>query len=584
MKLLPILLASACSALFLLPARSDTAVGEVSLDSWKATLPFYFVYNGKESSSFLSSWQEKEETLPSPGGQLHRFTFTDPTTHLRAVADVRTFTDFDAIDWVLNFTNDGPSDTPIIENVQPLQWTFTCKNPTPTAHLAYGSNAHDDDFRPFDVPLTAGMSSQHVSTNYSSAQRMPYFNLEDSKQGIIGAIGWSGAWQATFTRDKTAPTVGITAGMRATHFLLHPGETVRTPRIVLLNWKGDDWQAAQNLWRRMALTYYSPRDKAGKIVQAPLSYGTWGAEPIADKLAAVKMLHDHRVPLDNYWIDAAWMGTSPDWMSQRGSYTPNPKYYPDGMKPLGDNLKDNGYGFLLWFCVESADGGSELFTQHPDWYTRSPAPGAVARFDNPEVAKGLTDTYSKYIQDYGVTWLRQDFDVEIEKFWQAWDTPDRVGISEMKYITGLYKFWDDLRAQNPGLQIDNCCSGGRRLDIEATSRSINLWRSDYCARPFPPVGGPIDHAGDDPLGAAERGRLQRSRSRNAERRCEPALCPAQLLQCGLHLRWRSHRSGHAKIGGRRIPRTSALFPGRLLFVDRLQRRSDPLVFAATRSA
>ena len=38
--------------------------------------------------------------------------------------------------------------------------------------------------------------------------------------------------------------------------------------------------------------------------------------------------------------------------------------------------------------------------------------------------------------------------------------------------------WDELRARHPGLWIDNCASGGRRIDIEMCSRSVPLWRSD----------------------------------------------------------------------------------------------------------
>ena len=51
-------------------------------------------------------------------------------------------------------------------------------------------------------------------------------------------------------------------------------------------------------------------------------------------------------------------------------------------------------------------------------------------------------------------------------------------ITEMKHVEGLYAFWDALMARNPGLTIDNCASGGRRIDIESCSRSYPLWRSD----------------------------------------------------------------------------------------------------------
>jgi alpha-galactosidase len=45
---------------------------------------------------------------------------------------------------------------------------------------------------------------------------------------------------------------------------------------------------------------------------------------------------------------------------------------------------------------------------------------------------------------------------------------------------------DDLRTRHPGLMIDNCASGGRRIDIETCSRSIPLWHSDMqCEGPRP---------------------------------------------------------------------------------------------------
>jgi alpha-galactosidase len=39
--------------------------------------------------------------------------------------------------------------------------------------------------------------------------------------------------------------------------------------------------------------------------------------------------------------------------------------------------------------------------------------------------------------------------------------------------------WDELVGRHPGLPIDNCASGGRRIDLETISRSYALWRSDF---------------------------------------------------------------------------------------------------------
>ena len=44
---------------------------------------------------------------------------------------------------------------------------------------------------------------------------------------------------------------------------------------------------------------------------------------------------------------------------------------------------------------------------------------------------------------------------------------------------GMYQLWDRLLERFPNLIIDNCASGGRRIDIETLKRSIPFFRSDY---------------------------------------------------------------------------------------------------------
>jgi alpha-galactosidase len=41
--------------------------------------------------------------------------------------------------------------------------------------------------------------------------------------------------------------------------------------------------------------------------------------------------------------------------------------------------------------------------------------------------------------------------------------------------------WDELLQRHPGLAIDNCASGGRRIDLETIGRSTALWRTDWPA-------------------------------------------------------------------------------------------------------
>lgn len=45
-------------------------------------------------------------------------------------------------------------------------------------------------------------------------------------------------------------------------------------------------------------------------------------------------------------------------------------------------------------------------------------------------------------------------------------------------LGAVYQMWDDPRRANPHLWIDDSASGGRRVDLEAVSRALVLWRSD----------------------------------------------------------------------------------------------------------
>ena len=92
----------------------------------------------------------------------------------------------------------------------------------------------------------------------------------------------------------------------------------------------------------------------------------------------------------------------------------------------------------------------------------------------------MTDYLNAAIKAYKLSCLRIDFNIDPLPFWQFMDARDgrRAGMAEMRYIEGLYQMWDDILKSNPKLFIDNCASGGRRIDLETMSRSIPLWRSD----------------------------------------------------------------------------------------------------------
>ena len=99
---------------------------------------------------------------------------------------------------------------------------------------------------------------------------------------------------------------------------------------------------------------------------------------------------------------------------------------------------------------------------------------------NSDALAWVKSYFSGVIGDWGVDVYRQDFNVYPLETWRNGEASDRQGMNEINHIMGLYDYWDYLLSQHPDLIIDNCASGGRRIDIETLRRSYVLWRDDYC--------------------------------------------------------------------------------------------------------
>lgn len=97
---------------------------------------------------------------------------------------------------------------------------------------------------------------------------------------------------------------------------------------------------------------------------------------------------------------------------------------------------------------------------------------------NPAALAHAEATLERLVSDNALDVLRQDFNLCPLHAWRSKDSPGEVGLTEAKYVRGLFQLWDGLRQRHPQLLIDDCASGGRRLDFETLRRSVPLYVSD----------------------------------------------------------------------------------------------------------
>ena len=463
----------------------------------KPIVPFSFTYGGKSSRDFLQDWifNVHDEPCDEETEKITRFTWIDPETRLTVEATVRFFKRFAACDWFLRFTNNGAENTPIIENVKVLDATFFFGIDINdwTIDTLSGDSCSANSWTPLSKPFKLEEKQTFAPVGgRSSNGAFPFWNItpratseDESTDGLFFALGWTGQWNASFERPKEQRSKLIaTAGMETFASFLYSDESIRTPRVLVMPWKGNKTNS-QVLFRRLLMHEYAPKID-GKPVQLEFISQCFdryyrkraGWEKLDAQLELARKLKE--LGGTCFWFDAAWFPVG--FPNGVGNWFSDKDNFPNGVEQLGEELKKLGLKFVLWFEPERVAPDTDIAVNHPQ-YVFGGEKGGLYKLNDPEARKYLTDLLLKCVNDFQVDVYRNDFNIDPYPYWLAADEPDRKGMTETRYVEGLYEMWDQLRAQKNGLWIDNCASGGRRIDLETLSRSVPLWRSDTCCFP-----------------------------------------------------------------------------------------------------
>ncbi len=463
----------------------DMALTDGAPKPYGTDLPFSFHYGGKPLADIVASWKVERAAKPlADGGTELRIVCTDPATGLVVRAEGVQYPDFPTVEWTIYLKNTGSTDTPIISDLQALDTAF---HPGAAGkhilHHAVGSPCQANDYQPLKTELGPGAEKViTTSGGRSTNSDMPYFNVEWAQRGVIAVIGWPGQWAARFNRDA-ADGLRVRGGQELTHFVLHAGEEVRGPRIVLQFWTGDRIHA-QNVWRRWMVAHNTI--KVDGKTPGPIHFACsshWYGEMINANSDTQKMFVDRYVEeklgLDYWWMDAGWYINDGSWPNT-GTWKVDQQRFPGGLRPISDHSRAKGVKTIVWFEPERVTPKTELYDEHQNWILG----GTLLNLGNPDARKWLTDRVDGLITSEGIDWYRQDFNMEPLDYWRRNDTPDRQGMTEIRHVEGYLAYWDELIRRHPGMPIDTCASGGRRNDIETLRRALPLLRSDFIHDPL----------------------------------------------------------------------------------------------------
>ncbi|MCR4726279.1 MAG: alpha-galactosidase, partial [Clostridia bacterium] len=459
---------------------------ERSMEGSVASAAFDFRFGDKGFVETRSEWDIEIALREESGGDVTlEKVFTHRETGLEARL-IASYYDLTATsEWKVGLTNRGTENSLELSFLYGLTGAFDFSDST--LYFSGGSDEATDDFALYSRELSGKKTTYVFDTlgGRSSTQYLPFFNLwgkSPSASGAIGAtigIGWSGDWTARFAAHKGHVSVNV--GQSDLCGYLEPGESVRTPLISLsLYSNGSSPLKGFNNFRadikRGLGEHYAPSSMllfAGAEGQDDTSRANEaGTRAYIEKLKELDLLET----LDYAWYDAAWydLNGASDWRSAVGNWTVNLDKYPNGLGAVSDYLAENGAKMLLWYEPERVPKSSELYKEiqakgkADSWLLTAKGENCLLNMGCEEAREYIQGVIIASLKENGVSYYRQDFNIDPRVYWEKADRDlygGRKGFAENHYVTGEYAFLDALSQEIPGLRIDNCASGGRRIDL-----------------------------------------------------------------------------------------------------------------------
>ena len=449
-----------------------------------------FEYRGIETD--LLNWEKRTELLESSDDlEKCRLEFDSPDRLLTLRCTVKLYRDFPVFELLPEVIAAGQEDTGVVENFNSLAFNAVIPGTEVTVRRTSGVKNSPQDFRYEEVKLTRRWGDNRVlmdtDMGASSATWVPYAGIDfDENQGMEVAVGWSGAWKLDIINGKDA--LEVSAGMLRTRFILHPEESLRMPSALIFFRENISVKEGKKQFRRFMLKHKSPRNSKGELIPGSVAFGNGGHIGEKILLDEVEYAEKNGFAINTFWVDAGWYGPPREadpyqpcggwshWFEESGDWRVNPVLYPSGtLKKVADRAHQAGLKFLLWFSPECGFVKNPVYQEHPEYFFPAAAATDQRRLLNlghDGAWQWMFDTVANAVEENGIDCYRQDFnftDMTLE-CWKKSDEPYRIGVTEAKYIAGLYRFWDELKKRFPDILFDNCASGGRRIDFETVSR------------------------------------------------------------------------------------------------------------------
>ena len=300
----------------------------------------------------------------------------------------------------------------------------------------------------------------------------PFLAVEDKKTGVFwGAqIAHPSSWQMEIYRlDDNIAISGGQADREFGHWMkkLKPGEAFTSPTAIVSVAQTDSIDIFTNRLVQYGVQF---ADAAPESEQSlPIIFNeyctTWGCpshENISGILDAIKGKGFEYFVIDCGWYKADGV----PWDISMGDYVPSKTLFPEGLEKTTEAIREAGLKPGIWFEIENIGHAAEAFalTDHHLKLDGKVLTTRRRRFwdmKDPWVQEYLEEKVIGSLKKYGFEYMKIDYNDTIGI---GCDGAESIGEGLRVNMQETMNFLEKVKREVPGIILENCASGGHRLE------------------------------------------------------------------------------------------------------------------------
>lgn len=299
----------------------------------------------------------------------------------------------------------------------------------------------------------------------------PYVAVHDQNKDVTWSVSLAhpGSWQIEAYRlDEDLCLSGGLADRDYGHWVKEvlPDTSFTSPKAYITVTRGNEELASQRLTEALE----EPLREKGHPSETELAVQfnefctSWGRPTEALVLENLDALKGKNIQY--YVIDAGWYANQHGWEKSHGDWQFNHEQFPNGLKAVIEEIKKNNMVPGIWFEIETVGSESIASSFFDHLLTKDGFPITVGsrRFWNmrdPWVKSYLQEKVIDFLKEHDIGYLKIDYN---ENFGIGFDGAASFGEENRQQLEASQSFIREIHRQLPSLVIENCSSGGHRLE------------------------------------------------------------------------------------------------------------------------